>query len=79
MYEVWVTAIPAKEVHTLERVFRKNNRGPSDKEIHDRALRAGKGEAVLLRSLQEKEAAEHLVKEVMVHGGTAEIREPSAS
>jgi len=74
MYEVWVTDMPKKELHTLERIFRKNDRGSSDKGIFDKAGKVARGEATLIRGFHEEESADRLVSEVVVHGGKAEVR-----
>ena len=74
MYEVWVTEMPKKELHTLERIFRKNDRTATDKMIFVRAEQVARGEATLLRGFHEEEVAERLAAEVKVHGGKAEVR-----
>lgn len=74
MYEVWVIEMPKQELHTLERIFRKNDRTATDKMIFDRAGKVAKGEATLLRAFHEEEVADRLAAEVMVHGGKAEVR-----
>ena len=78
MYEVWVTEMPKKELHTLERIFRKNDRTATDKMIFDKAGQVARGEATLARSFHEQEVAERLAAEVEVHGGKAEVREAIA-
>lgn len=77
MYEVWVTEMPKKELHTLERIFRKNDRQSSDKGIFEKAGRVAAGKPTLIRGFHEEDAAERLVAEVKVHGGIAEVRENS--
>ena len=78
MYEVWVTEMPKKELHTLERIFRKNDRTSSDKGIFEKAGRVASGQATLIRGFHEEESADRLVAEVKVHGGSAEVRENSS-
>ena len=74
MYEVWVTEMPKKELHTLERIFRKNDRLATDKMIFNRASQVARGEPTLLRGFHEEEVADRLAAEVRVHGGKAEVR-----
>jgi hypothetical protein len=74
MYEVWVTDMPKKELHTLERIFRKNDRESSDKGIFAKAGRVARGEPTLIRGFHEEDSADRLVSEVGVHGGKAEVR-----
>ena len=75
MHEVWLKTIPEAELHTLERVIRKNNRGLTDGEVHALAKKAGEGKEILIRAFSLDEAAHNLVLELSMHGAVSEVRE----
>ena len=78
LLRAWVTEMPKKELDTLERIFRKNDRTSTDKGIFQKAGQVAAGQATLIRGFHEEESAERLVAEVKVHGGVAEVREKSS-
>ena len=75
MYGVWLKSFPPPQLHTFERVVRKNQRSTSDKDIHDLLIRVQYGTPALVRFLPVREAADNLVKECAQHGGVAEVWE----
>ena len=79
MYEVWATAMPKDGLHTLERIFRKNNRTWTDREVFQGAATVGNGQATLVRGFHEEEVASRLVQEITLYGGSAEVRQAPES
>ena len=74
MYEVWVSSFPANDLHTLERIVRKNNRKYSDKEVFAAAKKVQAGQEMMIRGFHEEDIAGRLLQEVELHGGKGEVR-----
>ena len=78
MYEVWLMSFPADDKNTFARVVRKQQRHSSDNAITALLSSVSGGEARCIRALPVEDAAEHLVSEIKLHGGDAEVRETQA-
>ena len=74
MYEVWVSSFPGNDLHTLERIVRKNNRTYTDKDVFAAAKKVQSGQELMLRGFHEEEIAARLLQEVELHGGKGEVR-----
>jgi hypothetical protein len=75
MYAVWLHSFPTHDKHTFERIVRKQQRSAEDSAISEALDGVTAGTAYCIRSFEEEQTAENLVKEVKLYGAEAEIRE----